>query len=282
MQLLRDKVALITGGGGGIGGAIAEGLARAGARICIVDFSQADLDRRVSTLKQEEAEAIGVQADVGSKDDVERVFEKTAETFGEVDVLVNAAGIQGPIGFLAENSIDDWKRTIEINLLGTYLCMRRALPSMVKNKSGKIINFSGGGATSPRVRFSAYAASKTAVVRLTEIAAEEYKAVGIDVNAIAPGAVNTGMLEALLKAGRDAAGAEHDEALDRKEKGGTPPETAANLVLFLASDASNGITGKLISAPWDPWQEKAFQERLKTNKDLATLRRIDEKTFYRK
>jgi NAD(P)-dependent dehydrogenase (short-subunit alcohol dehydrogenase family) len=279
MQILRDKVVMVTGGGGGIGSAIALRLAREGARLSIVDYSRRDLELCVSRLEKEGFKAAGFKADMGSENDVQTVFEKTEKAFGGVHVLVNAAGIQGPIGLAGENPVEEWKRTIEINLLGTYLCMRRALSSMMRNKSGKIINFSGGGSTSPRVRFSAYAAAKTAVVRLTETAAEEYRPFGIDVNAIAPGAVNTGMLDALLNAGKEAAGGEYEEALLRKEKGGTPPETAAELVLFLASGESNGITGKLISAPWDPWRDKAFQERLRTEKDLATLRRIDGRNF---
>lgn len=280
--ILKDKAALITGGGGGIGSAIAMRLAQAGARICIVDFSKTGLENSVNRLKQNGYHSIGISANVGSNEDVSKAFNRTINELGGLHILVNAAGIQGPIGLLDENSTDDWVRTIEINLIGTCLCMQAALPNMIKNRSGKIINFSGGGAVSPRARFSAYAAAKTAVVRLTEIAAEEYKPFGIDINAIAPGAVNTGMLDSVLNAGKEAAGGEYEEALIRKEKGGTPPETAAELVLFLASESSNGITGKLISAPWDPWRDKAFQNRLRTDKDLATLRRIDGKSFCKK
>jgi NAD(P)-dependent dehydrogenase (short-subunit alcohol dehydrogenase family) len=144
---------------------------------------------------------------------------------------------------------------------------------------GKIVNFSGGGATGSRPHFSAYACAKTAIVRLTEVLADEVREFHIDVNAIAPGAVNTAMLDELLGAGEMAGSKERSEATKRKEAGGTPPEVPAGLVAFLASDESDGITGKLISAPWDPWNDKGFQEALRANQDLATLRRIDDKYF---
>jgi NAD(P)-dependent dehydrogenase (short-subunit alcohol dehydrogenase family) len=279
---LKGKTAMITGGGGGIGRAITLRLADAGAKVCIVGTSRQSLDAAVETLLRNGSDAVGVQADVASKTDVRRAFDEAAAAFGQIHILVNAAGIQGPIGLTAEIPADEWIRTLNVNLTGTFLCMQAALPSMVRERYGKIINFSGGGATSSRARFSAYAASKTAVVRLTEIAAEEYRPFGIDINAVAPGAVNTRMLEAVLQAGREAAGPEFADALDRKERGGTPPEVAADLVLFLSSSASDGITGRLISAPWDPWRDEGFRERLRSDKDLATLRRIDDKNFMKR
>jgi NAD(P)-dependent dehydrogenase (short-subunit alcohol dehydrogenase family) len=279
---LKDRIAVITGGGGGIGGAIATRLAGEGIRIIIVDYSQPNIDRRVSALNESGGSAVGLRADVSSQDDVSRVFVEIIKSYGKMDILVNAAGIQGPIGLVTDNSRGEWIRTIEINLIGTFLCIEAALPSMIKNRYGKIINFSGGGSTSPRSRFSAYAVSKTGVVRLTETLAEEMKPFRIDINAIAPGAVNTRMTEEVLQAGQKAAGDEYAETIQRKNKGGTPPTLAAELSAFLASSTSDGITGKLISAPWDPWRDETFQERLRKDKDLATLRRIDEKSFYRK
>jgi NAD(P)-dependent dehydrogenase (short-subunit alcohol dehydrogenase family) len=152
---------------------------------------------------------------------------------------------------------------------------------MINIKKGKIINLSGGGSTSPRPNFSAYAVAKTGIVRFTENLAEEVKEFNIDVNAIAPGAINTKMLEDVLHA-ENLAGIEYDEAVKRKKTGGNNPELAADLICFLASGLSDGITGKLISAPWDPWKENSYQNELRNNKDVAVLRRIDNKNFYKK
>ena len=145
---------------------------------------------------------------------------------------------------------------------------------MIKQKSGKIINFSGGGATSARPHFSAYGASKTAVVRLTETIAEENKPFNIQINAIAPGAVNTRMTGEVISAGKEAGEKGLAEAVKQLETGGTPLEKPANLAVFLASGESDGITGRLISAVWDDWQVIAKQTAQSKSGDLYTLRRI--------
>jgi 3-oxoacyl-[acyl-carrier protein] reductase len=152
------------------------------------------------------------------------------------------------------------------------------LPHMKKNNAGKIINLSGGGATAPLPRISAYATSKAAVVRLTETLAEECKEYSIEINAVAPGALNTRLLDEVLEAGPDRVGRTfYEKALKQKSDGGTPLDLGASLCVYLASSESNGITGKLISAPWDPWQNLAhYREDLK-NSDIYTLRRIVEK-----
>jgi 3-oxoacyl-[acyl-carrier protein] reductase len=146
---------------------------------------------------------------------------------------------------------------------------------MIERHSGKVINLSGGGATAPRVHFSAYGVSKAALVRLTETVAEEVRPFNVQVNAIAPGAVNTRMLQEVLDAG-SAAGSELEAARARQLQGGTSPELAAQLAVFLASDASGELTGKLISAPHDGWQHWSQGEldRL-MEKPWLTLRRID-------
>ncbi|MBL7172095.1 MAG: SDR family oxidoreductase [Desulfobacteraceae bacterium] len=146
----------------------------------------------------------------------------------------------------------------------------------------KIINYSGGGAAGPFPRFSAYATSKAAIVRFTENLALELADEGFDVNSIAPGFVITRLHQDTLEAGPElATEAFHENTKKQMESGGVPPEKAADLTAFLLSDASDGITGKFLSAPWDAWQEEAFQERLRTDKDFATLRRIDDKTFFK-
>ncbi len=169
----------------------------------------------------------------------------------------------------------EWMRAVEINLYGTVLPCRALLPHLRESGSGKIINISGGGATNPLPRISAYAASKAAVVRFTETLAEEVRGTGIDVNAVAPGALNTRLMDEVVAAGPDRVGAEFHQRMVRiQQQGGTPLETGAGLCVFLASPDSDGITGKLISAVWDPW--KSLPEHLQEldKSDIYTLRRI--------
>jgi len=196
-------------------------------------------------------------------------------TFGRVDVLVNNAGVQPPIGPLWQNDADEWMRAVAVNLFGPMLCIKAVLPGMMERQRGKILNLSGGGATSPRPNFSAYAASKAALVRLTETLAEELGPYNIQVNALAPGAINTRMLNEVLAAG-ERAGAELTQAQRRAEKGGNSIELAAQLAVFLASADSDGLTGKLVAAPYDDWQSWDAARIAAINESpWYTLRRID-------
>ncbi len=219
-----------------------------------------------------------VTADIAEAEQVDRMFEEIHAAFGPLDVLVANAGVQGPIGPLEDAAPEEFARALAVNLTGTWLCMSAAIKDMKPKHKGKIITLSGGGATGPRERFAAYAASKAAVVRLTETAAAELRNWNIDVNAIAPGAVNTRMLDEVLAAG-ERAGGELSGAQKRSQDGGTPPDRAAELAIFLASSFSDGISGKLLSAVWDPWQDSAFTARLRSEANFCTLRRIDGKHF---
>jgi NAD(P)-dependent dehydrogenase (short-subunit alcohol dehydrogenase family) len=181
-------------------------------------------------------------------------------------VLVNNAAVQGPIGPTDAVDWDAWEHTIRVNLLGTVLMTRAVLPGMRERGRGKIINLSGGGATGPRPNFSAYAASKAAVVRFTETLAHELRGTGIDVNAIAPGALNTRMRDEVLQAGPERAGAEYEQAARRGE---TSFEPATKLAVFLASSASDGISGRLLAALWDDWASLG-----ELDDDAYTLRRV--------
>lgn len=279
---LKGRSAIITGGGRGIGRAISSLFAREGASVVIVSRTRAEVVETVAEIAAAGGAALGMPGDVTDRAHVKRVVEETVATFGAVDILVNDAGVQGPIGAFMGVDFDDWKANFEVNLFGTASFCRAALPGMADRRRGKIINLAGGGSTSPRPYFSAYGVAKTAVVRFTETLAREVDGLGIDVNAIAPGAVSTRMLDEVLIAGESAGAAELVEARMRKERGGTSPEVAAGLALFLASAESDGITGRLISAVWDPWQDSGFIERLISDRDLATLRRIDEKSFFTK
>jgi 3-oxoacyl-[acyl-carrier protein] reductase len=207
--------------------------------------------------------------------DVDRVVARALDEFGRVDILVNNAGVYGPKGPIEEVDWIEWTAAIEVNLFGSVLACRAVLPSMRANRYGKIIQLSGGGATAPLPRLSAYAASKAAVVRFAETLAEEVREDGIDVNAVAPGALNTRLLEEVLEAGPERVGSSfYERALKQSREGGTPLERGASLAVFLASAASDGITGRLISAQWDPWEELATNAAQLESSDVYTLRRI--------
>jgi 3-oxoacyl-[acyl-carrier protein] reductase len=270
---LEGKVAIITGGGRGIGRAIARAFAREGAYPCLVARTAAEVEAAAAEIGR----ALALTGDVSRRADVARVVDAVMAAAGQVDILVNNAGVQPPVGPLWENDPDEWLEAVRINLGGVFLCCRSVLPHMIRRGRGKIINLSGGGAASPRPRFSAYAASKAAVVRLTETLAAELRDCNIQVNAIAPGAVNTRMLEEVLTAGA-AAGEEALRGAEKQlETGGTPSWVPAELAVFLASEESGRLTGRLISAVWDDW--RSIPERIDRimKSDLYALRRVAEK-----
>ncbi|RJQ30709.1 MAG: SDR family oxidoreductase [Peptococcaceae bacterium] len=267
---LEGKVAIITGGGRGIGKAVARAFAREGAYPCLVARTAAEVEAAAAEIGC----ALALTGDVSRLEDVERVVAAVMTRAGRVDVLVNNAGVQPPVGPLWENDPDEWLKTVLINLGGVFLCCRSVLPHMIRRGRGKIINLSGGGAASPRPRFSAYAASKAAVVRLTETLAAELADCNVQVNAIAPGAVNTGMLEEVLAAGAAAGEEALSKALEQLKTGGVPAWAAAELAVFLASEESGRLTGRLISAVWDEW--RSIPERIDRIMagELYTLRRV--------
>ena len=275
---LEGNVALVTGGGRGIGRAIALALGRHGADLVLIARTAAELDEVGGLARGIGRHVLTQIADVSVRDDVDSVVDAATAEFGRIDVLVNNAGVQAPIGPLVSNDAGEWVRAIGVNLAGPFHLMQAVLPGMMSRRRGKIVNVSGGGATAPRPCFSAYAASKAALVRLTETVAAEVEAYNIHVNAVAPGAVNTRMLDEVLAAG-DAAGGELLAARERQTDGGTPAELVADLVVFLASGASDGLTGKLVSAPHDGWRAWDAKRIAKLNKSSwCTLRRLDENT----
>lgn len=226
------------------------------------------------------AQALPVAADVTSACDVSRVRDAALGINGRIDILVNAAGIVGPVGQTWDADPEAWRRTFDVNVHGTFLCCRAVLPQMMTQGRGKIINFSGGGAASPLPRFAAYGASKAAVVRLTETLAQEAAPFGIQVNAIAPGLVDTRLLDDVLAAKeRGGEQAVRIQRLRQTGEGGVPAELPAALVVWLASGKSRGLTGKLVAAPYDRWQHWDV-ERIDalTAAPWFTLRRLDRLT----
>lgn len=277
---LKDKVTVVTGAGRGIGRAIALAFAREGAEVVVVSRTLSEVEETAVQIEALGGHALQLQIDVSKSEDVEKMVKLTMQKSGRIDVLVNNAGILGPVGPLVENDVDHWMETIRVNLIGTFLCCKAVLPIMIRQHKGKIINLSGGGAAYPRPRFSAYSASKCAVVGLTSTLAEEVKDFDIQVNAVAPGAVYSRLHEQVLNAGLKAGEKELEGSKRVKETEGTPPEVPAELAVFLASDESDGLTGRLISAVWDDWH-KMSKERIEEimSRELYTLRRIDEIFF---
>ena len=252
---LQGKTALITGGSRGIGKAVAEAFLREGAKAMLVSSDKEELVKTVAEFSERYPDVQCFTCDVSSEKEVGDAAERTIEKFGTVDVLVNAAGIYGPIGPTLEVDAAHWRKTYEVNVFGTLYMIRAVGRFMKEKKRGKIINFSGGG-DGPLPNFSAYNSSKIAVVRLTETLAEELNPFGIEVNAIAPGAVNTKFLDEAIAAGEEKVGHEkYQKLLKQKETGGTPPEKTAELCVFLASSGSDGLTGKFLSAVWDKYPE---------------------------
>jgi NAD(P)-dependent dehydrogenase (short-subunit alcohol dehydrogenase family) len=283
-MLLNGKNALIIGGSRGIGRAVAEEFLKEGARLIIASRSEKELSKVRDELLAGGAlrhKVIIDTADVRDTNSLLKVdYLIKLHWDGRLDILVNAAGIQGDIGLFAKSDTERWRWAIETNLIGAANAMRAFLPGMIARGFGKIINFSGGGAASPRPYFSAYAASKAAVVRLTETVAEEMRELGaaIDINAIAPGAVNTRLLDEIISAGPEKAGRkEYELALKRKSEGGEDPKKAAALAVFLASRLSDGLTGRLISAVWDKWQDIPLHLKEIMDSDIYTLRRVKPK-----
>ena len=272
------KTVLVTGASRGLGEDISEAFWRHGANVFLVARSGEILSALCARLvgaRQDAQRAAHLAIDLSVSEAPALIFDALRSFTGRIDVLVNNAAIIGPIGSLDGNDWTGWKTAIEVNLLAPAALCRLAIPQMKSQGGGAIVNLSGGGATSPRPFFSAYAAAKAGLVRLTETIAAEAGRYGIRANAIAPGAMNTEMHNAVLRAGRTLAGeTEYRKALEQAETGGSPPAAAAELAVFLASDAAAGINGRLISAVWDPWRDLASQAAELASSDVYTLRRI--------
>jgi NAD(P)-dependent dehydrogenase (short-subunit alcohol dehydrogenase family) len=275
---LEGRNTIITGANQGLGLAIAKAYVEAGASVlmCARDAGRLESARaEVERLASHGQRVLAVAADVSSEDRVAGLASLALSTFTQVHALVNNAGVYGPLGPIEEVDWRAWVEAVEINLFGSILMCRALLPHFKARRYGKIVQLSGGGATAPLPRMSAYAASKAAIIRFAETLAEEVRGDGIDVNAIAPGALNTRMLDEVLAGGPERVGkAFYERSIKQKEQGGAPLERGASLAVFLGSAASDGITAKLLSALWDPWE--ALPEHLDDLRrtDVYTLRRI--------
>ena len=277
-MLLKDKKAIITGGSRGIGRMVAGEFLKQGAQVCLLARNEHELARAQKELSRDYPDKVFyARADVSEYDEMDRAYAAIKSQMGSVDILVNGAGILGALGSFADMDIHTWESAIRVNFFGTAYAMRTVLPDMIQKGRGKIINFSGGGATAPRPFFSSYGTAKTAVVRLTETVGEELrqKRLAISVNAIAPGVVNTRLLDEVIARGPEEVGEqEYESAIQKKKEGGDGPGRAAGLAVFLASSLSDGLTGRLISAIWDQWQDIPHHLKEIMDSDIYTLRRI--------
>jgi NAD(P)-dependent dehydrogenase (short-subunit alcohol dehydrogenase family) len=275
---LTGRAAIVTGASEGLGREIARACVAAGASVLICAREAERLQQVLADLGAmagPEQTVVAEPADVSNPSDVDRLVARALEAFPQVHILVNNAGVYGPLGPIETVDWPAWTRAIEINLYGSVLMARALVPHFKRHRYGKIIQLSGGGATHPLPRISAYAASKAAIVRFAESLALELEGSGIDVNSVAPGALNTRLMNQLLAAGPETVGAAfHDRMRKIAAEGGTPLERGAALVVFLGSAESDGITGRLLSAVWDRWQDLPARRDDLQKTDVYTLRRI--------
>jgi len=275
---LQGRRAIITGANRGLGREIAAQYVRAGASVLLTARDEKllrDVRDELAPLVKGPQRIEILAGDVADESHCNDAASRLSALPGGALILVNNAGVYGPKGLIEDVDWSEWEQAIRINLFGLVLMTRAVIPLMRKANYGKIINLSGGGATNPLPRISAYAASKAAVVRINETLAEELKDAQVDVNAIAPGALNTRLLDEVLEAGPGKVGKDfYERSIKQRDKGGAPLEKGAELAMFLASKESDGITGRLISAVWDPWESLAGRRAELAGSDVYTLRRI--------
>ena len=250
---IKNRGVLITGAGRGIGKRLALGFAAAGAHVGLLARSKAELDLAKLEIEHAGGGALRFRADVRDFEQICAAVDRMRVHFGSLDILIAAAGSQGPIGPLVNVKPSEFADTVEINLMGVLHACQAVLPHMIERRSGKIIVLSGGGAAYARPNFAAYAASKAAVVRMVETLAEEVRDKNIQVNCLAPGGTYTSMTDEILNAGEKAGQKEIDDAQQVRLTGGVAPAKQVELAMFLASDKSNHISGKLLHVN-DDWK----------------------------
>jgi 3-oxoacyl-[acyl-carrier protein] reductase len=277
VRQLAGKTCLVTGASRGLGRAIAKRFWEEGASLVLAVRNPGAVASLVAELGRADGQSsLAVPLDLQDLDSASSLIDRAvAMGAGKIDVLVNNAAVQGPIGKTWETPAQAWNDTIVADLVAPTLICRAAVPLMGRQGGGAIINLSGGGATGPRANFSAYATAKAGLVRFSETLAEEAKPLGVAVNCVAPGPMGTDMLASVQQAGVDAAGEREIAAARKALAGGNETLMAAvDLIVFLASNAGAGVTGKLISALWDNWRDFPDHVAELASSDVYTLRRI--------
>jgi NAD(P)-dependent dehydrogenase (short-subunit alcohol dehydrogenase family) len=246
------------------------GFATAGARVGLLARGKAELDLADLEIEHAGGKALRIRCDVTDFEQLQAATERMRTHYGAIHVLVCAAAVQGPIGPLVECSPKAWADAVQTNLIGVMNACRAVLPHMIERRSGKIIVLTGGGASGARPNFSAYAASKTGMVRMVETVAEEVRDHNVQINCMAPGGTYTNMTDEILRAGERAGWKESEEALEVRQTGGIAPERQIQLALFLASEQSNHVSGKLIHVG-DDWKKL---RNANIHPEIFTLRRV--------
>jgi 3-hydroxybutyrate dehydrogenase len=248
---LRGRAALVTGGGRGIGRAVALRLAEAGAAVAVSSRTQSELDAVVLELRSRGVEASGISADVSRSDDVRRLFDAARSALGPIDVLINAAGV-APSALVTKTSDEVWHSAIDTNLNGAFYCLREAIAPMAARGFGRIVSIASIAGKTGYPYVAAYAASKHGVLGLTKCAALEVATQGVTVNAVCPGYVDTPMTDASVARIAQKTGLAVADVRQRLERQSpqqrlfTADEVAA-LVLFLCGEEARGITGQALS-----------------------------------
>jgi NAD(P)-dependent dehydrogenase (short-subunit alcohol dehydrogenase family) len=275
-DLLKDKVAIVTGGSRGIGKAIAERFAQEGCNLMLASRTKSELEKTAESIKKQFSVNISsYQTDIGNENEVTSLIQKTIAEFGKIDILVNNAAIVGPTGEISQINGQEFFNTLKNNIGGTVFCTKAVIPHMKSQKQGCIINLSGGGGLYPLPYYDAYSASKAAIVRLTENFALELEKFNIFVTAISPGAVNTKMFDEQLKIGKNSIGEKNWQALqDRLTSGGDSIYKASELALFIACQNRKELNGRVISAIWDNWENISKQKEKIIDTDVFQMRRI--------
>ena len=251
---LDGETVLITGANRGIGESIARGFAQNGANLVLLARTPRDVERLADEAAGHGVKCVVFAGDSSNRSDVRAMAAAALEKFGGIDILINVAGIYGPLEQPPEDDLDACTSTIETSLMGTVFAVHAVLPHMLAHRKGAIINFSGAGAVPAFPRLSACGASKAALATFTETIAEQVREFGIRINAIAPAVQDAHLPGQALEGGVCAHAAFYVDTPGEKANCETLPERAADLALFLATAQGKGITGHLISAVWDDWK----------------------------
>lgn len=279
MTTFLNKNIIITGASRGIGFEIAKEFIKKGANLSICSNNIKNLKKAViklSKLKSKNQKIFFKKTDLKKEKSILSFINFTFKNLNQIHILINNAGIYGPKGESENIKWSDFKKTFYINFFGSVLLSRELVKHFKKKNYGKIIQLAGGGVAGPIPRINAYGSSKIAIVRYMESLSEELKKYNININSVSPGAINTSMLDEIIKDGPKKVGMHYyNKALEQKKRGGTPYKDATDLIIFLSSENSNFIKGKIINALWDDWINfKKYKTKI-IDSDLFTLKRIN-------